>query len=366
MSLPGTVVDNIRVICKDQELLSDKSKFCHQIECLITSIDQINNDPIVKERLEKLKHSIESCVENCGRVYIFGSRMYGIAKDDSDVDLYFDTGDCFSGKISDDYTRQLQLIDLFVKAANKEFIGLEIMTETRIPIVRFTHDSTNFNCDLQFRSGLAVLNSDLIKLYLSMDERVRWVVIAVKHWAVSFQLLCDDFSTYSLIWLVLYVMMQYKIVPPIIDLWRMHQKHAPIYTEGWDTRICFNYDQLKPKKSSKSSLSKLELLRYVFEFYSESNSIRLQKYVLCTVLGEILPKKTFYSTFISKVNAMGNYQCQIEKFEKCETLINTNFGSFNRIELQNPLKLCNNVIPWLSDTNMNLFIDLCTKSANSM
>jgi len=65
-----------------------------------------------------------------------------------------------------------------------------------------------------------------------MDERVRWVVIAVKHWAVSFQLLCDDFSTYSLIWLVLYVMMQYKIVPPIIDLWRMHQKHAPIYTEG--------------------------------------------------------------------------------------------------------------------------------------
>jgi len=65
-----------------------------------------------------------------------------------------------------------------------------------------------------------------------MDERVRWVVIALKHWAGSFKLLCDDFSTYSLIWLVLYVMMQYKIVPPIIDLWRMHHKHAPNYTEG--------------------------------------------------------------------------------------------------------------------------------------
>lgn len=65
-----------------------------------------------------------------------------------------------------------------------------------------------------------------------MDERVRWVIIAVKHWAVSFKLLSDDFSAYSLIWLILYVMMQYKIVPPIIDLWRMHQKHAPIYIEG--------------------------------------------------------------------------------------------------------------------------------------
>ncbi|XP_022182353.1 terminal uridylyltransferase Tailor-like isoform X2 [Myzus persicae] len=311
------------------ELLSEQSKFCHQIECLISSIDLINNDPVVKERLEKLKHSIQTCVENFGRVYIYGSRSYGIAKDDSDVDLYFDTGDCFSGKIADNYTRQLQLIDLFVKAANKEFIGLEIITGTRVPIVRFTHDSTNFNCDLQFRSGLAVLNSELIKLYLSMDERVRWVVIAVKHWAGSFKLLCDDFSTYSLIWLVLYVMIQFKIVPPIIDLWKLHHKHAPNYTE-------------------------------------DSNSIKLQYYVLCPVLGELLPKKTFYSTFITKVNDTGNYRCQIEKFEKSENLINSNFGSFNRIELQNPLKLCNNVIPWLSDKNMSLFIDLCTKSANSM
>jgi len=72
-------------------------------------------------------------------------------------------GDCFSGKIADDYTRQLQLIDSFVKAAKKEFVGLEIIAGTRVPIVRFTHGPTNFNCDLQFRSGLAVLNSELIK-----------------------------------------------------------------------------------------------------------------------------------------------------------------------------------------------------------
>lgn len=137
-----------------------------------------------------------------------------------------------------------------------------------------------------------------------------------------------------------------------------------LFLSGWDTRICFNNGQFKSKMSSKSCLSRWELLHSVFEFYSDSNI--LQNYVLCTVLGELLPKKTFYLTFVTKVNAIGKYRYQIEKFEKCETLINTNFGSFNRIELQNPLKLCNNVIPWLSDKNMNLFIDLCTKSANSM
>lgn len=115
---------------------------------------------------------------------------------------------------------------------------------------------------------------------------------------------------------------------------------------------------------SSSNHTKWDLLRLVFKFYSNSNV--LQNYVLCTIFGELLPKKTFYSAFIDKANTVENYGYQIQKFKKCKTLINNNFGRFNRIELQNPLKLCNNVIPWLSDKNMELFIDMCTKSANSM
>jgi len=117
---------------------------------------------------------------------------------------------------------------------------------------------------------------------------------------------------------------------------------------------------------TKLNHTKWELLRYVFEFYSDSNSNVLQNYVLCTVFGEILPKKNFYPTFISKSKAIDNYRFQIETFKKYKTLVNNNFGNFNRIELQNPLKLCNNVISWLSDKNMKLFINLCTKSANSI
>lgn len=74
------------------ELFSDRNKFNQQIERLMSSIDRTNNDPSVKERLERLKVSIESCMKKCGRVHIFGSRTYGIAQDDSDVDLYFNPG----------------------------------------------------------------------------------------------------------------------------------------------------------------------------------------------------------------------------------------------------------------------------------
>lgn len=75
------------------------------------------------------------------------------------------SGDCFSGEIADDRSRQLQLIDLFVGASanNKEFKGLEVIAEARVPIVRFFHNTTNFKCDMQFRSGLAVFSSKLVK-----------------------------------------------------------------------------------------------------------------------------------------------------------------------------------------------------------
>lgn len=132
---------------------------------------------------------------------------------------------------------------------------------------------------------------------------------------------------------------------------------------GWDTRICFNNNQHEALIFSKSNHTKWELLRLFFKFFS--NSDILQNCVLSTILGELLQKNTFYSTFIIKANIIDSYRPQIEKFEKCKILISNNFGNFNRIELQNPLKLCNNVIPWLYDKNMKLFIDLCTQSANS-
>lgn len=69
-----------------------KNEFCQLTDCLISLMDRENNDSVVKDRLDKLKTSIESCFKNFGRVYVFGSRLYGIAKDNSDVDLYFDIG----------------------------------------------------------------------------------------------------------------------------------------------------------------------------------------------------------------------------------------------------------------------------------
>lgn len=65
-----------------------------------------------------------------------------------------------------------------------------------------------------------------------MDERVRWVVIAIKHWAVTFNLVSDDISSNSLIWMVLFVMMKNQIVPTIIDLWRINRNREPNYIEG--------------------------------------------------------------------------------------------------------------------------------------
>lgn len=65
-----------------------------------------------------------------------------------------------------------------------------------------------------------------------MDEKVRWVVVAVRQWAVTFDLIGDHLSTFSLIWMVLFVMIQNNILPPIIDLWESHRDFEPNLIEG--------------------------------------------------------------------------------------------------------------------------------------
>lgn len=71
-------------------MFSDQSKFCLQVECLKLEMDRVKNDSMSRDRLDRLKKSIENCINN-GRVYVYGSRLYGLAKEDSDVDLYVDS-----------------------------------------------------------------------------------------------------------------------------------------------------------------------------------------------------------------------------------------------------------------------------------
>lgn len=60
----------------------------------------------------------------------------------------------------------------------------------------------------------------LFRLYLSLDERVHWIVCAVvKRWALQNDLKNQSmFTSYALAWLVLFYLMTIRVVPPLLTL----------------------------------------------------------------------------------------------------------------------------------------------------
>lgn len=72
-------------------------------------------------------------------------------------------GDFFSGKIANDYSQQLKLLNIFVGSLSQDFTGTEIKTETRVPMMRFFHEPTDFKSDLHFHSGFSTVSSQLVK-----------------------------------------------------------------------------------------------------------------------------------------------------------------------------------------------------------
>lgn len=152
----------------------------------------------------------------------------------------------------------MDLVNIFAEQCLlniKEFKNVEKICDAYVPIVKFYHIPTKLNCDVSFKSGLSVYNSKLVKyglqkniiylafksilfcygrLYLEMDKTVKWLVCAiVKLWALQNNLKSNDlFTTYALIWLVLFYLMTESVVPPLVNLKVPVGKKSPPIIEG--------------------------------------------------------------------------------------------------------------------------------------
>lgn len=72
------------------------------------------------------------------------------------------------------------------------------------------------------------------RLYLSMSTTVKWLVcVIVKHWALQNGLKDRHlFTSYALIWLVLFYLMNEKVVPSVMELRQKASKDDHKIIEG--------------------------------------------------------------------------------------------------------------------------------------
>ncbi|XP_003246117.1 terminal uridylyltransferase Tailor-like [Acyrthosiphon pisum] len=344
---------------------------------LVEIINQEMSNIDIMDRLLLLINSIYKCTNNLdndfegSKIYLFGSRMSGLALKDSDVDLYFCIAGTFGGALSSDRDCQKELVRYFGKifsCQNNEFKYIQPIIRARVPIVKFLHVPTGLYCDLSFKSGLSTQNTKLIRLYLSLNVRVHWVVCAVvKRWALQNDMKHTSmFTSFALTWLVLFYLMATDVVPPL-KLLREHADYSKntiksdlMFIEDWDCTFC----TLEKAKQiwEVPTISCWDLLYGFFKFYSDPGD--LKQFVFCPAIGKAISKDNFHKTPILYPDIFDLKKKHGNPFGWSK-LLKYKFCGEN-FALQDPFDLFNNLTRCIVPRKLRTFSHLCNKTMEVM
>ncbi|XP_050432069.1 uncharacterized protein LOC126840408 [Adelges cooleyi] len=367
-------------VLDDEELMPDLNKLTEYefgnkivimklIEAQLDEITYEITNPSIPNKLILLINSIHRCAGPTflyGKTYAFGSRMSGLALRDSDVDLYFDIGNTFTGLLSNDPATQEDLVRYFGKvfrSQTKEFRHIQTICAARVPIVKFLHVPSGLHCDLSFKSGLSTHNTKLVRLYLMLDKRVHWVVCAVvKRWALQNNLKNQGmFTSYALAWLVLFYLMTINVVPPLKYLRDYATVSDIMFIEDWDCTFCT--PEMAKQIWKVPEIPPWELLNGFFSYYS--NPITLKKLVLCPAIGETIPKDMFFNIPMNAKDILGFHKKKTgDPTQRCNEIRGNFFGE--GLAVQDPFDLFHNITKTISLKKLNIFCHLCSKTKEIM
>lgn len=84
---------------------------------------------------------------------------------ESDLDVFVDTGRMYDGMFYQDEESQATLVRQVTKELRKnpDFDDVNPIPNARTPIVQVFHKITKLDCDLSFRHGLSVENTDFLR-----------------------------------------------------------------------------------------------------------------------------------------------------------------------------------------------------------
>ncbi|XP_014281589.1 uncharacterized protein [Halyomorpha halys] len=268
------------------ELFSSKEGLNNHIELCLKEAEEISKSAsFVHGMLERdIRNTLEP---NCDHIDIkfFGSRMYGLARQDSDVDVFI-TGVTIED-LEQGFSKSMSLFNV-----------KEIIKEAKVPIIKVEHIYTSLDCDINCCDCGAAYNTELVKLYIALDPRVQWLLMAVKEWAsINYIRGCQKFTSYGLIWLVLFFLMQPDIclVPPVKLLKNLHEGPKTLIN-GWNYSFTSDIETIKVHHNPLAcEKTKYELLIHFFQYYA---MLKAKRVVLYPLTGEVYPRSVIANTDI--------------------------------------------------------------------
>ncbi|XP_047424847.1 poly(A) RNA polymerase, mitochondrial [Mugil cephalus] len=220
----------------------------------------------------------------------FGSSVNGFGKLGCDLDMFLDL-DNISGRnvkmpksgLSVEYQvkqanseravtqKILSVIGECVEQFGPGCVGVQKILNARIPLVRFAHQPSGFQCDLTANNRVAMKSTELLYLYGVLDPRVRSLVFTVRCWARAHSITSSIpgawITNFSLTVMVLFFLQTRSppIIPTVNDLRNLAGPADKCAIEGND---CTMVSDLSKIRLQNNTDTQEQLLREFFDFYS--------------------------------------------------------------------------------------------------
>ena len=106
------------------------------------------------------------------KVNVFGSTGNKLGTTDSDVDICITT-DC----------KELEQVCVLADfLANQGMQRVVCVSVAKVPIVKIWDPDLRLACDMNVNNPVALENTEMIRAYVEIDERVRPLAMIIKHW----------------------------------------------------------------------------------------------------------------------------------------------------------------------------------------
>lgn len=363
---PSTETMNVINLDFVQSKFIQEDTFDKQLDAFLNAVQLSTNEFQTRYEpiCQHLRDIFVSIFPTC-QIFKFGSSMTGLGFKNCDLDIYMYIGKPVvstpKGKepiqTPNKSLEILTMEDLFKQVKktmyrmNSVFSNIKPVLAAKTPIIKFCYTPTNVSCDITFKHGIGVYNSLLIKHCLSLDKRIKPLMILIKYWARQCEISgCRKISNYAIVLLVIFYLQQPEpgILPPLMEF---QKTCTPIINNDW--QVNFDENTVLPPITNKSSIP--EILQGFFEFYT---SFDFTKSVICPLDGQIHTRKEF-----EEIKTLSSYMAQYKEVAETKDL-KLNIRNTCNMCLQDPIELNHNVMSNTLNKTIDLFFLSCEISAN--
>mmetsp|Transcript_2023 Transcript_2023/g.2281 ORF Transcript_2023/g.2281 Transcript_2023/m.2281 type:complete len:1010 (+) Transcript_2023:90-3119(+) len=251
--------------------ITDKSAFGKTSDCDSTKIQDFSNEVDLKlisplaENNDQVVSAHKTCLEYLHRelttvlsrrycdvnLTVYGSFLSGLSLGKSDVDISLHMPQLLNlkkdhsrSRINDQtYQQKLKKIvyrvkDTITQQGRGSFFNTAAVPYARVPVVKGTFRPRKHQCpgealnfDICFLNDIAVANSNLLREYSLIDERVRMLMLSVKSWAKTENIGSaaeNTLSSYTWMIMVIFYLQCIGFVP-VLQCPRFMEQHNVYY-----------------------------------------------------------------------------------------------------------------------------------------